>query len=204
MKKEKIRIIKKKDEGSLEYQVGDIFDVDSTWYGGVNVTGRSGIPLSFDKEEYEDYTEVGGNRGRIDRYSYELGVMDCFCEMVAAGLKRLAMSHPCDTKEERDSYLEDVKGLCEKYEVRFYAENEAFLTKLFPEEANKDKYHYLFFRTDDVLDAYLRLKENQKSLLAAGTCTEQESDRIAKEFGRLLSYPEDGIARLMEKAAGRR
>ena len=35
---QRIRIIKKNDEYSMEYQVGDIFLVDSTWYGGVNVT----------------------------------------------------------------------------------------------------------------------------------------------------------------------
>ena len=41
MDKQKIRIIKKNDEYSMEYQPGDIFTVDSTWYGGVNVTRHS-------------------------------------------------------------------------------------------------------------------------------------------------------------------
>ena len=44
MDKQKIKIIRKNDEYSAEYQVGDIFQVDSTWYGGVNVTSASGIP----------------------------------------------------------------------------------------------------------------------------------------------------------------
>ncbi|MDO4275387.1 MAG: cyclase family protein [Eubacteriales bacterium] len=57
MEKQKIRIIKKSDDFSMEYQVGDIFEVDSTWYGGVNVTSRAGIPLSLDKDEYEIYLE---------------------------------------------------------------------------------------------------------------------------------------------------
>lgn len=48
-----IRIVKKNDEFSMEYQAGDVFSIDSTWYGGVNVTSKSGIPLSLDKEEYE-------------------------------------------------------------------------------------------------------------------------------------------------------
>ena len=30
----------------------------------------------------------------IDTYSYRCGVMDCFCEMVRAGVKNLALSHP--------------------------------------------------------------------------------------------------------------
>lgn len=48
----KIRIIKKNNEYSLEYEVGDIFEVTGTWYGGVHIRGKSGIPLSLDKEEY--------------------------------------------------------------------------------------------------------------------------------------------------------
>lgn len=101
---QRIRIIKKNDEYSMEYQAGDVFLVDSTWYGGVNVTSKSGIPLSLDKEEYE-FVNRDEAVHVIDTYSYGLGAMDCFCEMVSAGLKTLAMSHPCDTREERDSYL---------------------------------------------------------------------------------------------------
>ena len=52
MEKQKIKIVRKNDEYSAEYQVGDVFQVDSTWYGGVNVTSASGIPLSLDKDEY--------------------------------------------------------------------------------------------------------------------------------------------------------
>lgn len=55
--KKKIRIIKKNDEYSADYQTGDIFSVDSTWYGGVNVTSRLGIPLSLAREEYEEYED---------------------------------------------------------------------------------------------------------------------------------------------------
>jgi hypothetical protein len=119
---QRIRIIKKNDECSMEYRIGDMFLVDSTWYGGVNVTSKSGIPLSLDKEEYEFVN--GEDTGHvIDAYSYGLGVMDCFCEMVSAGLKTLAMSHPCDTREERDSYLADAEKLCRKYGVKLYPED---------------------------------------------------------------------------------
>lgn len=199
MEKQMIRIVKKNDEFSLEYQPGDIFEVDSTWYGGVNVTSRSGIPLSLDRDEYEPYEEAEMSR-EIDRYSYHVGAMDAFCEMVAVGLKKLAMSHPCGSKEERDGFLPEVKRLCEAYEIHFYPEDEAFLTDLFPEELNRGTYNYLLYRTDDVLERYLALKEKQKNLLANGTYTKQESQELAREFGRLLSYPEEGIDRLIEKA----
>lgn len=35
----------------------------------------------------------------IDPYSYHCGVMDSFCEIVAAGIKPMALSHPiCVTR----------------------------------------------------------------------------------------------------------
>ena len=51
-----IKIIKKNDEASTEYNVGDVFPVEGTWYGGVHIIGKTGVPLSIDKDEY---IEVG-------------------------------------------------------------------------------------------------------------------------------------------------
>lgn len=48
----RIRIIKKNDEFTQEYEVGDIFEIAGTWYGGVHIEGKTGIPVSLDKEEY--------------------------------------------------------------------------------------------------------------------------------------------------------
>ena len=71
MDKQKIKIIRKNDEYSAEYQIGDIFQVDSTWYGGANVTSVSGIPLSLDKDEYV-LLEEAEKEVPIDHYSYEI------------------------------------------------------------------------------------------------------------------------------------
>lgn len=199
MNNQKIRIIRKNNDYSIEYQIGDIFTVDSTWYGGVNVTSKTGIPLSLDKGEYEFCEENEQPRREIDPYSYALGAMDCFCEMVSSGLKQLAMSHPCDTKAERDSYEGEVKRLCEKYDIKYFPEDEAFLTDLFPEKLNKGKYNYLFYRTDDILEKYLNLKKKQKCQIENNTYTELERYQTAMDFGRLLSYPETGIERLIKK-----
>ena len=50
----RIRIIKKNDEFTQEYEVGDIFEIAGTWYGGVHIEGKTGIPVSLDKEEYTE------------------------------------------------------------------------------------------------------------------------------------------------------
>lgn len=211
---QKVRIIRKNDMDSLEYEVGDVLLVEGTWYGGVNVKGRSGIPLSLDREEYEEYgqepqnADVQGDgedkkerkNGGIDPFSYQLGVMDCFCEVVSSGVKKLAMSHPFSSREERDLFREEVKRLCEKYEILFYPEEEALLTSLFPKEANRGKPLYLFYGKEETLTAYLALKEEQKRLMEEGAYTKEEDGRLAREFGRLLSYSEDAIDRLIRKA----
>lgn len=49
---DKIKIIKKNDEYSSEYQIGDIFEIEGTWYGGVHIIGKTGAPVSLDKDEY--------------------------------------------------------------------------------------------------------------------------------------------------------
>ena len=36
----RIRIVKKNDEYTSEYQVGDLFEITGTWYGGVHIMGK--------------------------------------------------------------------------------------------------------------------------------------------------------------------
>ena len=67
--------------------------------------------------------------------------------------------------------------------------------------ARQHKFNYLFYRTEDVLEQYLGLKERQKRLIQDDAYTQQARHDLAVEFGRLLSYPEEGIGRLMKQAA---
>ena len=53
----KVRVIKKNDDYSMDYQVGDILEVTGTWYGGINVNSKTVIPLCLDKDEYEEIPE---------------------------------------------------------------------------------------------------------------------------------------------------
>lgn len=133
----------------------------------------------------------------IDHFSYELGAADCFCEMVRAGVKRLALAHPCDSPQERDQYLPYFEELCRKYGVKLYVEDEAFLTDLFPLSLNQGKYNALFYQEGSALQEYLALKGEKKAALAQGTYGQARRD-IAWRFGKLLSYTDEGIQRLLE------
>ena len=102
-------------------------------------------------------------------------------------------------KQKETLICPQVKKLCEKYGILYHPQDEALITDLFPAEANQDKYNYLFFRTQDVYETYLELKKRQKELESQCGGTEEERYQLAVDFGALLSYPEQGIRRLIEK-----
>ena len=133
----------------------------------------------------------------IDKFSYKLGAAECFCEMVRAGVKRISLAHPCDTREERDSFLEEFQKLCDEYSVKMYCEDEGFLTDLFPVSLNKNRYNVIFYREDAVLQEYLDLKREKDEAVAAGTYLPELRRDIAWRYGKLLSYTDDGIERLL-------
>ena len=67
-----VKIIKKNDSCSTEYEVGDTFTVDGTWYGGVHITGKTGVPISLDKDEY---IEVGNEPEAVEEDVPERDIM---------------------------------------------------------------------------------------------------------------------------------
>lgn len=133
----------------------------------------------------------------IDRFSYQLGAADCFCEMVRAGVKKLALAHPCDSKEERDGFLPEFTKLCARYGVKLYVEDDPLLTDLFPVSMNRGKYNAIFYQDDSVLQEYLCLKEEKRQAKETGTYTPEVRLQIARRYGRLLSYTEEGVDRLL-------
>ncbi len=133
---------------------------------------------------------------KIDEYSYHLGAADAFCEMVRAGVKRIALSHPCDTKEMRDGFLSDFDMLCVEYGTHYYVEDEPIITDLFPAEMNRGKFQVIFYREEKDINAYLALKEEIRRSKADGTYGEVRKE-IAELYGRLLSYPKERVEFLM-------
>ena len=135
----------------------------------------------------------------IDVYSYRCGVIDCFNEMVRAGLKKIALSHPTDTKEERDQLIGFSEKICQQYGNRFYIEDQPLLTDLFPVSINRGKYNIIYYRDPADLAEYLSIKADKEKLLQSGTYISQERLSIAKRYGKLLSYSDEGILRLIEQ-----
>ena len=133
----------------------------------------------------------------MDKYSYQCGVMDAFNEVVRAGVKRLALAHPCDTLEERDSYLPYAQQLCEKYGNYMYIENDSLLTDLFPISMNKDKFNIVFARDPKDLQLYVELHVRKQNLITQKQYHGEARKQLAVEFGHLLSYSDEAIERLI-------
>ena len=133
----------------------------------------------------------------IDSFSYKLGAADCFCEMVRAGVKKIALAHPCDSREERDGFLPEFRKLCEEYGVKLYCEDEGFLTDLFPAALNKDRFNVIFYQEDAVLQEYLALKEEKRKARETGAYTPEKRRECAWREGRVLSVSDEGIERLL-------
>lgn len=133
----------------------------------------------------------------IDPYSYQCGAIDCFNEMLRAGVKSLALSHPMDTAEERDALLPYARELCQRYGNQLYIEDEPLLTDLFPLSLSRDKHNILFYRAGHVLEEYLRLKARKAALVAEGAYFGGNRTQVAWDLGRLLSYPAEAIRSLI-------
>ena len=96
---------------------------------------------------------------QIDEYSYQCGVMDCFSEMVKAGLKRIALSHPSSTKEIRDQYIPFAENICDKYQIHYYLDDDPLITDLFPASMNKNTYNIIFYKDENDIEEYRTLKK---------------------------------------------
>ena len=124
-------------------------------------------------------------------YEYNCGVIDAFNEVVRAGVKELALSHP-STYEEIQELLPFVERITKQYGTKYEVEPNLLITDLFPYSANKGKTVILFWKRDEIIKEYHALKAKKETAIRNGTY-EIERKEIAHSFGRLLSYSEEAI-----------
>ncbi len=125
----------------------------------------------------------------FDPFSYLLGYTECFCEMVQAGVKRLALSPPMSREHaaRMEGLLPQLTG---HYGIRFYREDEMLRSTLAPDSALEGKVVFLLFRDGDVLPAYLELKQREGRYLRQGGYSQQQREELSRELCALLSYPQ--------------
>jgi hypothetical protein len=133
----------------------------------------------------------------IDPWSYRLGGIGSFSEVVAVGIKKLALSSPM-TPDEMDASMEEAERIAQENGVKIHRETDFLVTDLFPEEVTTGK-HVLLIYLDPVKDEYMALKAEKEALITDGKYEGEARAEIARKLGRLLSYPEEHIERLLTR-----
>jgi hypothetical protein len=127
----------------------------------------------------------------IDQRSYRLGGVGSFSEMVSVGVKRLALSGAM-SPEEMDEIEGDIRRIAEEEGIEAYREPELIVTDLFPADVAEGKHVMLLYK-GTTLDEYMALKQKINHLLKEDKYSGEARKDIARQFGRLLSYPADNI-----------
>jgi len=135
----------------------------------------------------------------IDELSRVVGVMECFNEMLASGVKKLALGEPVYDKQIRDAHIEYAKEICKKYKTQYYIEDEGFVSDLFPLSMSSRKYYIVFYKEANYLEKYFELKEIKSNLVKLKTYDDQARSKLAYDFGKLLSYSDTDIERMIQE-----
>ena len=138
------------------------------------------------------------DKREIDWRSHQLGAMTAFAEVVENGCKRLALSSPM-TGEQFDSVIEDIREIAGKRNLVLYVDDEFLETVLFDHEPIRGKTVIHIVAEQATVDEYLGLKEKKRMHAEAGTLTDDVEHEVAWGLGRLLSYDDDSIKRLLKK-----
>ncbi len=133
----------------------------------------------------------------FDKLSFMSGACLAFSEAVGFGVKQLALSS-LYTEEELPIMLQVIEYASQRFGTVYRLEPDLIKTKLFPRDVTGGKTVVLIANSQKVLDEYAELKRLKEESNREGTPEEAEVE-IARRFGRLLSYDEESIERLIQK-----
>jgi hypothetical protein len=134
---------------------------------------------------------------QVDQISYEIGMINSFIEMVACGVKRLAISPPIDPSN-INIMLESSEIISDGFSTKYRFEESLIVTDIQSAEFTEGKNSILYYATDDAIAEYLDLKEKIKSLTEKNQYFGQKRREISFAFGRLLGYPDEVILRKID------
>jgi len=128
----------------------------------------------------------------IDIISFQLGMINCFVEMVACGVKKLALSPPL-IPEDYEKIAPFSEKIVKEFGIKSYLEKSLLVTELQSPEFTKGKWSVLYYKTDNVLEKYLILKIKKINLEKENKYDKKKALEISREFMELLSYPDEVI-----------
>jgi hypothetical protein len=135
---------------------------------------------------------------KVDKLSFELGMINCFAEMVSCGVKKLAISPPL-FPEDYDVIGPLSDDIVRGFGIRSFLEKSLLTTDLQTEDFTRGKWSILYYEKESVLEDYLALKKKKLSLEERGKYDVTARKAISREFMRLLSYPDNKIEEKLSK-----
>jgi hypothetical protein len=145
-------------------------------------------------------SDLTGSTASVDQRSYRLGGIGAFAEMVGAGVKKLALSAAMPAAE-MNALIDEARAIAESNGAEVHLETDFLVTDLFAAEITEGM-HVLLIYKGQTLQDYMDLKERKQHLVEEGTYEGDARAEIAREMGRLLSYPEDKITSLLTSQPG--
>ena len=143
------------------------------------------------------YPQVAAIVPNFDVMSFMAGTNLSASEAVGMGVKKLALSSPY-SDEQLGVMMKVTEYSSERFGTVYLPESNLLESKLFPRDIARGKTVVLIAHDQSVLDEYASLKELKRKSDAKGNPEDMELE-IAKRFGRLLSYDEAAIERLIAK-----
>ena len=137
-------------------------------------------------EMYENYLNQVCVK-QEENNDFRHGVIDAFCEVVRAGVKRIAFSHATD---DLDLFALDIfhgHACANKYGISYYIEENLIETSLFQ---NSGRHVVIFYSDKKDLEDYLALKAD---ILENKNLTLDQYKAYGRRLGHLLSYSEQRI-----------
>lgn len=126
-------------------------------------------------------------------FERESGQVESFAEMVAAGVKPIALGPPMRSAE-LDLFIPEAERLAQKYQIEFFRESDFPQNLLFP-KALQEGEEVLIFYSGNELATYQSLKSTIQDSDGSLASQLQNSRRL----GRLLGYPVWKINELLEQ-----
>lgn len=126
---------------------------------------------------------------KLDSRSFHLGMINCFAEMVAAGVKPLAISPPL-LPEEYEAIREASETIVRGSGIRSHLEKSLLVTHLQSADFTRGRWSILYYKDEKVLETYLTLKERKAALESQEALSRVALAEISREFMKLLGYPD--------------
>lgn len=164
----------------------------------LTVSCGEGTPDSNQEQEQKRYDHpVAKKIEGFHLMSYYAGTISTSAEFVSYGCKKLALSATL-SDEELAVLLPHAEQKAKEYGIPLYVEKDLLVTPLFSPDVAQGKTVILFAYNQDVLDEYFAIKAFREKAIEEGRLGDVKEE-LGWRFGRLLSYTDDTIKRLMSE-----